>query len=343
MARHAAKHLMYNFFEPASGNGSRHQLPVPTAIVPVSWLFSPSYGLKFPSRSFRAFLGLMLRLTLGRIDVKYCLHHDRCADGRAVHTVHDAYVARLDAEKLDKEVRGAVGDGGVKLWDTEAVARAISTIVGPTTSVLSLQNGVQKDDILRHILGIEPILGGVCYIAATIAQPGVISHTGTMQKLVFGEYDGSRSMRAEAFFEACQLAGIDVELSEDIRKAIWEKFVFLVGLSATTTTVRLPIGSIRGHPQTRRFLLETMREVVAVGRAQGVALAADYAEDRTQCRGSRSLCQGAGRARRRSLPDRGYCHGHEPGLYQGRALMLSSCQDRIRQISCHGARRPGTR
>jgi 2-dehydropantoate 2-reductase len=42
---------------------------------------------------------------------------------------------------------------GVKLWDTEAAARAISPIVGPTTVVLSLQNGVQKDDVLRHVLG----------------------------------------------------------------------------------------------------------------------------------------------------------------------------------------------
>ena len=168
----------------------------------------------------------------------------------------------------------------VKLWDTEAAVRAISPIVGPTTAVLSLQNGVQKDDVMRRILGSGPILGGLCYIAATIAQPGVISHTGTMQKLVFGEYDGRRSARAEALLEACQRARIDAELSQDIRRAIWEKFVFLVGLSATTTTVRLPIGPIRTHPQTRRFLLDTMREVVAVGRAQGVALTADYAENR---------------------------------------------------------------
>ena len=168
----------------------------------------------------------------------------------------------------------------VKLWDTEAAVRAISPIVGPSTAVLSLQNGVQKDDALRHLLGDGPILGGLCYIAATIAQPGVISHTGTMQKLVFGEYDGRRSARAEALLEACQRAGIDAELSQDIRRAIWEKFVFLVGLSATTATVRLPIGPIRTHPQTRRFLLGTMREAVAVGRAQGVALTADYAENR---------------------------------------------------------------
>ena len=168
----------------------------------------------------------------------------------------------------------------VKLWDTEAAVRAISPIVGPTTVVLSLQNGVQKDDVLRRVLGTGPILGGLCYIAATIAQPGVISHTGTMQKFVFGEYDGRRSARAEALLEVCQRAGIDAELSQDIRRAIWEKFVFLVGLSATTATIRLPIGPIRTHPQTRRFLLDTMREVVAIGRARGVALTADYAENR---------------------------------------------------------------
>jgi 2-dehydropantoate 2-reductase len=169
---------------------------------------------------------------------------------------------------------------GVKLWDTEAAAHAVSAIVGPTTAVLSLQNGVQKDDVLRHILGTEPVLGGVCYIASTIAGPGIIKHTGTLQKLVFGEYDGRRSGRAEALLEACRRGGIDAELSLDIRKAIWEKFVFLVGLSAVTTTIRLPIGPIRTNPRTRRFLLDIMREVVAVGRAQGVALSAEYAEDR---------------------------------------------------------------
>ena len=167
----------------------------------------------------------------------------------------------------------------VKLWDTQAAARAISPIIGPATTVLSLQNGVQKDDVLRRILGDRPIIGGICYISATIARPGVISHTGTVQKIVFGEYDAQRSARAEAFLEACLQARIDVELSLEIRKAIWEKFVFLVGLSAATATIRLPIGPIRKDPRTRRFLLDIMREVVAVGRGQGVALSAEYAED----------------------------------------------------------------
>jgi 2-dehydropantoate 2-reductase len=168
----------------------------------------------------------------------------------------------------------------VKLWDTESAARAIAPLVSGGAAVVSFQNGVQKDDVLRRILGDAAVMGGVSYIAASIAQPGVIAHIGTMQRLVFGEYDGRRSARAQAFLDACLQAGIDAELSADIRKAIWEKFVFLVGLSGTTATIRMPIGPIRTHPQTRAFLLDVMREVVAVGRALGVDLAADYAENR---------------------------------------------------------------
>ena len=168
----------------------------------------------------------------------------------------------------------------VKLWDTEAAARSIKSLFGPDTGIVSFQNGVQKDDILRGVFGDKAVMGGVGYIATTIGRPGVIKHTGTLQRLVFGEYDGSRSRRAETLLDACRKGGIDAELSTDIRRQIWEKFVFLVGLSGTTTTMRVPIGAIRAHPRTRAFLLDLMREAVAVGRAQGVALEKDYAEKR---------------------------------------------------------------
>ncbi len=65
------------------------------------------------SVSVHLLMGFLLRLTLRRFDLKYGLDHNRCADGRAMHPLHDADVSRLGAEKLDKEVRGAVGDGGV--------------------------------------------------------------------------------------------------------------------------------------------------------------------------------------------------------------------------------------
>ena len=168
----------------------------------------------------------------------------------------------------------------VKMWDTESAARSIASLFGPDTGIVSFQNGVQKDEILRGVFGEKAVMGGVGYIATSIARPGVIKHLGTLQRLVFGEYDGSRSSRAEALLAACLKGGIDAELSSDIRRQIWEKFVFLVGLSGTTATTRRPIGAVRANPRTRGFLLDLMREVVAVGRAQGVALDADYAEKR---------------------------------------------------------------
>lgn len=168
----------------------------------------------------------------------------------------------------------------VKLWDTEAVARSLQPIVGPDTAVLSLQNGVVKDDILRGVFGEKALMGGVAYVGTHIARPGVIHQVGPLQRLVFGEYDGGRSARAEALLAALLRAGIQAELSADVRVAIWEKYAFLVGLSGATASMRSTIGPVREHPQTRAFLHDLMREAVAVGRALGVALPENYADER---------------------------------------------------------------
>src|SRR5258705_7527952 len=120
-------------------------------------------------------------------------------------------------------------------------------------------------------------MGGVGYVATALDRPGVIRQTGPMQRLIFGEFDGRRSTRAEVFLDACLKGGINAELSTNIRREIWEKYVFLVGLSGTTTAMRSVIGPIRENPQTRAFLLDVMREVVAGGNAHGVDLGADNA------------------------------------------------------------------
>ena len=168
----------------------------------------------------------------------------------------------------------------VKLWDTEAAALQVRPIVGPETAVLSLQNGVIKDDIMRRVFGEKAVMGGVCYVATHISKPGVIHQTGTMQRIVVGEYDGTKSKRALALHAALAASGVTAELSDDVRRSIWEKYSFLVGLSATTASMRRTLGPIRSNPQTRAFLHDVIREVVAVGRAHGVALPADFADNR---------------------------------------------------------------
>ncbi len=168
----------------------------------------------------------------------------------------------------------------VKLWDTEAAAKQVAPMVGPDTAVLSLQNGVIKDEIMRRVFGDKAVMGGVCYVATHISKPGTIHQTGTMQRIVVGEYDGSVSKRVKDLHEALVQSGVTAELSTDVRRSIWEKYVFLVGLSATTTSMRRTLGPVRSNPQTRAFLQDLMAEVVAVGRAHGVALTDEFAGSR---------------------------------------------------------------
>ncbi len=160
----------------------------------------------------------------------------------------------------------------VKLWDTEATGKAILPMLGPKTAVLSLQNGVEGDAVLSSIVGQQRIISGVAFIASSIGKPGIIKHIGTMQRIVIGESDGVSSPRIEALHEALIKGNVVSEISNDVERTIWEKFVFLIGLSATTTLMRRTLGPIRQDKESRQLLLEVMQETVAVGRARGVAL-----------------------------------------------------------------------
>ena len=169
---------------------------------------------------------------------------------------------------------------GIKLWDTEAVGRSILPMVGSETTVVSLQNGVECDDVLAEIVGEERLIGGVAFIASSVSEPGVIKHIGTMQRVVIGERTGGSSPRVSALYEALRSGGIDAEISDDIERTIWEKFVFLVALSATTASMRQTLGPIRDDPEKRAMLFGAMQETVAVGRARGIDLPEDLADQR---------------------------------------------------------------
>ncbi|MEE8560014.1 MAG: 2-dehydropantoate 2-reductase [Alphaproteobacteria bacterium] len=166
----------------------------------------------------------------------------------------------------------------VKLWDTEAAGAAVRPLLGPGTAVISLQNGVVAEERLSDILGREHVMGGVSIIFSSIVEPGVIRHTGAVARLIFGELDGARSARAEAFLAACRRARLDVRLSTNIEKDLWEKFVYLVALSGLTSLKRSPLGPILEDPESRAMFKAAIAEAVAVARAQGVPLAPDVVE-----------------------------------------------------------------
>jgi 2-dehydropantoate 2-reductase len=166
----------------------------------------------------------------------------------------------------------------VKLWDTDEIARRVGPHVSEDATVISLQNGVSKDNILRRYVPAEALIGGVSYISAAIASPGVVRHDGNLAKIVLGEFEGRRSARVVRIFELFSSAGVDVELSSSISEDIWKKFVFLVGLSSVTSATRQPVGRLRSRERTRKLLRDAMAEVVQVGRARGIRLPAEYAD-----------------------------------------------------------------
>jgi 2-dehydropantoate 2-reductase len=168
----------------------------------------------------------------------------------------------------------------VKLGDLEDALGRIAPAVGPATTVISLQNGVEAEDRLVAAFGAGRVAGGVAYIAAAIEAPGVIRHIGTNQRIEIGVLPGGEAVPVAAIVAALAGAGIDATAVADIRHAIWRKFVFLVALSATTTLTGRTIGAIRVDPRARALFADLMAEAAAVGRARGIALADDIVADR---------------------------------------------------------------
>jgi 2-dehydropantoate 2-reductase len=166
----------------------------------------------------------------------------------------------------------------VKLYDTEAAAEAIRPLIGPETGVVTFQNGIAGTEVLSAKLGAEHVIGGVAKIAAVIAEPGVIRHTGTMAELVFGELNGSASARVAALAAALDAAGVQHTVSDDFGREIWDKMVFLSTFAGLTSLVRLPIGPIRGDPETRALLRAGLAEALAVARAGGSGLPENLAD-----------------------------------------------------------------
>ncbi len=164
----------------------------------------------------------------------------------------------------------------VKLWDTESAAAAIKPLLAAGGAVIPFQNGVESIERVGAVVGPAQVMGGVAYIAAKIAEPGVVAHTGTMARLRFGTTDPGQAAVAQALLAACKGAGVEAELVDDIRKALWMKFVFLVALSGVTAATRQPIGVIRADPDLRATFEAAMRETWDVGRARGVALPDDF-------------------------------------------------------------------
>ncbi|HWK94970.1 MAG TPA: 2-dehydropantoate 2-reductase [Pseudolabrys sp.] len=204
------------------------------------------------------------------------------ANGLKIESVHgDLHLPKVNVTDDPKAVGPVdVVLFAVKLWDTEKAAELTKPMVTDATRVITLQNGIDSAERLAPILGAEQTIGGVTYIATTIAAPGVIRHTSTFTKMSFGRADKNADATLDQFVAAGTAAGLDLGLSPDITAERWKKFIFLTAMSGATATLRSSIGPIAADPELLAFVKQLMEEAYAVGRAKGVALDRSIIDER---------------------------------------------------------------
>lgn len=169
----------------------------------------------------------------------------------------------------------------VKNYDLEQAAAMLPPLVGPETMVLTLQNGVDAPDQVARVVGRSHVVAGATYIGTAILAPGLIEHTGTNRRIVFGEYfdaPAEVSPRVATFADALQKADVVVEAHADMRVPLWEKFLFLAPMGSVAAAARVATGGIWGDPTVKALMIAGVREVEAVARRTGIALPDDVVD-----------------------------------------------------------------
>jgi 2-dehydropantoate 2-reductase len=165
-----------------------------------------------------------------------------------------------------------------KAFDLEDAIKSFAPAVGPQTSIIPLLNGMLHLDILDQKFGRERVLGGLCAIAVTLNERRDVVQLAPMQSLTFGERDGSMSGRVRAIAEVFASGKFGAVASEHIIQEMWEKWVFLATLAASTSLMRTSLGNILAAPGGKDFVLGVLDECIGIATAEGYAPRAPFLE-----------------------------------------------------------------
>ena len=164
---------------------------------------------------------------------------------------------------------------GVKAWQVPEAARTIKPLVGPMTTVVPMQNGVDAVPQLVAELGPRNVIGGLCRIVSFVVAPGHIRHAGFKPTIIIGELDNQRSDRIVRIEKVFKHAGLDTTIAADIQVALWTKFLFIASFSGVGAVANAPAGVLRSDPKWRAQIRSAMEEIYELAHARGVNLPVD--------------------------------------------------------------------
>jgi len=163
-----------------------------------------------------------------------------------------------------------------KAFDLDDAIKSFAPAVGPKTAIIPLLNGMSHLAALDKKFGRERVLGGLCAIAVTLNEAREVMQLAPMQSLGFGERAGGMSDRVRAIAEILAGGNFNGAPSEHVMQDMWEKWVFLASLAASTCLMRTSVGNILAVPGGKDFLLGMLDECSAIASAEGYAPAGPF-------------------------------------------------------------------
>ena len=157
-----------------------------------------------------------------------------------------------------------------KLYSNAEALPSIKRMIGPSTSILTIQNGVTSGSIIAAYYGWEHVLQGATYIESGIAGDGHIHQTGSTARIEFGEKDGSSTERTKAILNLLDREGIQAVVSSNMVDALWNKMVMVGAIGTIMAASRASLPEILASPNGEHTVRSTMEEIVAVGQSQGI-------------------------------------------------------------------------
>jgi 2-dehydropantoate 2-reductase len=159
-----------------------------------------------------------------------------------------------------------------KAYDLESAIAAIAPSVDAGATMLPLLNGMAHLDALDRRFGAEKVLGGLCFVAATLTPAGEVHQLGSMLNgIVFGERSGTISERCEALAAAFGNAPVESRISGEILRDMWSKWVQLASMAGLTCLIRATVGEANQAAEGAAIALELLAECRAIAAAHDAA------------------------------------------------------------------------
>jgi 2-dehydropantoate 2-reductase len=158
----------------------------------------------------------------------------------------------------------------VKSAQTQSAMRSAMSLLGPHTSVLSLQNGLGHEDILSNVVGRERVLAGKSYCGGQLIAPGHAMCGVQGKETHIGELNGEMTARILQIAKVFNDAGLQTSVSDNIMGTIWDKLFINVATGALSGISRLVYGDLYQVPELEACAVAAVAEAMQVAKARGV-------------------------------------------------------------------------